>query len=36
MYVVKRDEKKEAVKFDKTPEPDYVDVFPNELSYDED
>ena len=34
--VLNKNQSIKAVKFDKTPEPDYVDVFPNELSYDQD
>ena len=34
--VLNKEESIKAVKFNKTPKPDYEDVYPNELSYDED
>ena len=34
--ILNKDQSIKAVKFDKTSEPDYEDVFPDELSYDED
>ena len=33
--ILNKDKSIKAVKFDKTPEPDYEDVFPDDLSYDE-